>query len=68
MKRNPPYLIEYQYAGERWSITIWAKSWQDAQRRLVAIGANGQVIGSDAHNWSCGPAVALVVDNVDEQS
>lgn len=39
------YLCSYYLDGERWSLVIRADSFDDAQRRLHAIGNNGTVDG-----------------------
>lgn len=43
-----PYLVEYPHDGVRWGATIHAASHEDAERRLLAIGAWGHVKGEVA--------------------
>ena len=53
--RKPPYAIRYQYNGRTYNCTIWAESWEDAERRLRSIGATGEVYGSDVQSFSANP-------------
>ncbi len=39
------YLVEYAYQGERWGAEIKAASFSDAQARIEAMGAFGQING-----------------------
>ena len=47
-KANKRFLVEYRYADATWALEIWADDWQDAERKLRALGANGRVVGEDA--------------------
>lgn len=44
-KADKQFLIEYRYAGATWTVDIWADDWTDAQRKLLALGTNGRVVG-----------------------
>jgi len=41
------YLVEYSFGNEVFSLTIPARSWEEAQERVKRIGAFGRVVGSD---------------------
>jgi hypothetical protein len=38
------YLCDYTFNGSKWSIDIYAESWEQAEEKLIAIG-KGVVIG-----------------------
>ena len=58
MKQEPPFLCEYIYDGRRFSATIGGDSWEEAERHLKCIGANGRIVGS---NVSSIPVNALTL-------
>ena len=39
------YLCEYQFDGARWSVELWARSFEDAQARIGSVGCTGVVKG-----------------------
>jgi len=39
------YHCDYSYQGGSWGFDIWARDRDEAEQRLAAIGANGQVAG-----------------------
>lgn len=41
------FLCEYRFNGGTYGVTIVARSWDDAQDHLNAIGHWGKVVGSD---------------------
>lgn len=45
-----PYAVEYRHNGLTWALVIHAESWEDAERKLQSIGANGRVIGDNVHH------------------
>lgn len=40
------YCCEYRHDGQAWCLNVKATSFEDAARRLRAVGANGEVLGS----------------------
>lgn len=43
-KAEKKYLCEYRYRGERWSIHLYASSFEEAEYRLQAL-SQGKVLG-----------------------
>lgn len=39
------FLVNYRYENSTYSIDIKAETWQEAERRLMCIKHNGEVIG-----------------------
>lgn len=56
-----PYLCEYQLEGRTWSVKVIACSFEDASRRLRAIGTTGQVLGNSVQEVPAAPGVGLFV-------
>lgn len=39
------YLLDYTHDGGTWPVYLLAKSWKDAEARLVSIAENSQITG-----------------------
>ncbi len=65
----PKFVCSYKLDGESWSLTISAKDFDDARRRVRAIGITGQVDGEQIGDplfvptWASGP-MAIVASVV----
>lgn len=46
--RKPPFVLHYQHRGRNYVLNIMADSWEDAEKRIKAIGATGEIVGSNA--------------------
>lgn len=57
------FLVSYRYEGADWGATIKAQSFDDAKRRIEAMGAWGKIDGEHIATIpaSLGPLVRLVV-------
>ena len=57
------YVVEYGYQGARWGATIKATSHEDAEARIRAMGAFGQISGELVATMPAvsGPLVRLIV-------
>lgn len=56
-----PYVCSYRFNGESYGITIPARDFAEAVRRLQAIGANGTVDGEMVEEVPAIPGAGLYV-------
>lgn len=47
-EHKPPFVVEYNFRGSRYSTTVGGDSWAEAEQHLKSIGTNGHIIGSNA--------------------
>jgi hypothetical protein len=43
--KYPTWLVSYNFDGHNWSLSIPAKTWEEAEARLLAIGQAGKIDG-----------------------
>ena len=41
------FLCDYTFNGETYCVSIFAKSWEEAEQRLRCISCNGKIVGSN---------------------
>lgn len=44
MSKEKPYVVDYLFNGHKYGTTVYATSWEEAQRHVAAIG-RGKVVG-----------------------
>ena len=40
-----PFILEYPFDGGKCMVEVWARSWQEAEQRRLAIGQGGHIEG-----------------------
>lgn len=61
LSRYQDFACEYQHEQSKWGITVRATSFEDARKRLRAMGTTGQVLGNNVIEVPALPGVGLFV-------